>query len=280
MKTGVIDVGGGLRGIYGAGVFDRCMEEGVSFDCCIGVSAGAANIVSYMAGQSKRNYRFYTEYVFRKKYMSVSNALRTGSYIGLDYIYGELSNQGGEDPLDYAAMVSSGKEAVIVATDAKTAEPHYFTLDDMKQNDYGPIKASSCVPVIDKPYEIDGVPYFDGGLSDPIPLGQAEDRGCERIVVIITKPRDFYRETKADARMARLLSRRWPRSAAALARRGDVYNFGLDRAKKLEADGRALIVAPDDTRGMKTLTKDKRAMIAIYNKGYKDAASISEFLAR
>ena len=79
MKTGVIDVGGGLRGIYGAGVFDRCIEEGVSFDCCIGVSAGAANIVSYMAGQSKRNYRFYTEYVFRKKYMSVGNALRTGS---------------------------------------------------------------------------------------------------------------------------------------------------------------------------------------------------------
>lgn len=50
MKTGIIDVGGGLRGIYGAGVLDRCMEEGVRFDCCIGVSAGSANMSSYVPG--------------------------------------------------------------------------------------------------------------------------------------------------------------------------------------------------------------------------------------
>ena len=48
---GVIDVGGGMRGIYGAGVFDRCMDEGIVFESCIGVSAGAANILSYAAGQ-------------------------------------------------------------------------------------------------------------------------------------------------------------------------------------------------------------------------------------
>ena len=29
MKYGIIDVGGGLRGIYGAGVLDRCLEAGV-----------------------------------------------------------------------------------------------------------------------------------------------------------------------------------------------------------------------------------------------------------
>ncbi|MEE0460234.1 MAG: recombinase family protein, partial [Faecalibacterium prausnitzii] len=32
MKYGVIDVGGGLRGIYGAGVLDRCLEEDLRFD--------------------------------------------------------------------------------------------------------------------------------------------------------------------------------------------------------------------------------------------------------
>ena len=32
-KIGVIDVGGGLRGIYAAGVFDWCLENGVKFDC-------------------------------------------------------------------------------------------------------------------------------------------------------------------------------------------------------------------------------------------------------
>ena len=28
--TGIVDVGGGLRGIYGAGIFDYCMEQGLS----------------------------------------------------------------------------------------------------------------------------------------------------------------------------------------------------------------------------------------------------------
>lgn len=51
MKTGIVDVGGGLRGVYAAGVFDHCLEKGISFDLCIGVSAGSANVTSYMAGQ-------------------------------------------------------------------------------------------------------------------------------------------------------------------------------------------------------------------------------------
>ena len=40
MKTGIVDVGGGLRGIYAAGVLDYCIDQGTSFDLGIGVSAG------------------------------------------------------------------------------------------------------------------------------------------------------------------------------------------------------------------------------------------------
>ena len=45
-KIGVIDVGGGLRGIYAAGVFDWCMAHNVRFDYGIGISAGSANLAS------------------------------------------------------------------------------------------------------------------------------------------------------------------------------------------------------------------------------------------
>lgn len=47
MKTGVVDVGGGLRGIYAAGVLDYCMDHGIRFDLGIGVSTGSANLASY-----------------------------------------------------------------------------------------------------------------------------------------------------------------------------------------------------------------------------------------
>ena len=63
---GIVDVGGGLRGIFGAAVFDRCLDEGVAFDYVLGVSAGSGNAVAFLAGQRGRNRLFYTEYAARK----------------------------------------------------------------------------------------------------------------------------------------------------------------------------------------------------------------------
>ena len=104
MKTAVVDVGGGLRGIYASGVLDRCLEEEICFDVGIGVSAGSANIASYLAGQKGRNYQFYAEYSSRKEYMSLHNFLFKKSYIDMDYVYGVLSNDDGENPIDYQAI--------------------------------------------------------------------------------------------------------------------------------------------------------------------------------
>ncbi|MGN0709040.1 MAG: patatin-like phospholipase family protein, partial [Anaerovoracaceae bacterium] len=149
--TGVVDVGGGLRGIYGAGVFDWCLQNDVRFDFNIGVSAGSANVMSYMAGQQGRNYIFYTQYSFRRDYMSFHEFIRTGNYVNLEYVFGEaLSNSGGEYPLDYdtaAAEVASGRIVKIVSTDAVTGRPTYFDFSDMSRDDYGAVKASSCVPL-------------------------------------------------------------------------------------------------------------------------------------
>ena len=277
---GVVDVGGGERGAYGAGVFDWCMEHGVEFDCCVGVSAGAANLSSYVAGQLGRNFAFYTEYSFRPQYMGTGLLARTGEYADLDYIYGSLSNSDGEYPLDYEAMVASGKQFIIVATDAHSALPVYFTMDDMAQDDYAPVKASSALPLANKPYPVGGRPCFDGGLSDPIPVRQAFAAGCEKVVVVLTRPRDYYRDPSHDVTAARLVALRYPRIAEALMNRAGLYNYQLDVAKKFEQEGRVLIVAPDDIGDMGTLTKDRAEIETLYAKGLADAAAIPAFLAR
>ena len=60
------------------GVFDWCLENGVKFDYGIGISAGSANVASYLSGQHGRNYTFYEEYSVRKEYMGFENMLRDG----------------------------------------------------------------------------------------------------------------------------------------------------------------------------------------------------------
>ena len=76
MKTGIIDVGGGMRDIFGAGIFDACLEYDITFDYAIGVSAGSANLAAFMAKQKGRSKRFYLEYAFRKEYMSINNLIK------------------------------------------------------------------------------------------------------------------------------------------------------------------------------------------------------------
>lgn len=280
MKTGIVDVGGGLRGIYAAGVFDYCMDRDIWFDLVIGVSAGSANAASYLARQRGRNYTFYTEYALRKEYMGARNALTKQSYIDLDYVYGTLSNAAGEYPLDYRAMMENPSELLVVADNALTGSVKYFDKSDIAQDRYDIFKASSAIPLICRPYEVNGMPYYDGALGDPVPVEKAFQCGCDRVVVILTRPADVTRGPGKDGILADMIQHRYPFAAKKLRSRVARYNEGVARAKAYAAEGRALIVAPDSISGVETLTRDQAALISFYQKGYRDARAISDFLVR
>ncbi len=133
-KIGVVDVGGGYRGVYAAGVLDYCMEQKIPFDLAIGVSAGSANLISYAAGQRRRNYQFYTEYGLRKEYAGIKNFLFKKSFVDLDYVYGTLSNSDGEYPLDYIAAIKNPIEFLAAATEAETGRARYFSKEYISQD--------------------------------------------------------------------------------------------------------------------------------------------------
>ena len=278
MKTGIVDVGGGLRGIYAAGVLDYCMDKGIRFDLGIGVSAGSANLISYAAGQRGRNYRFYTDYSQRREYMGVGDFLKSGSYINMDYMYSELSNAGGEDPLDYPAVRDNPMELYVVAADAETGEAHYFSKDDIAQDNYDILKASSSIPFVCRPYPVQGRLYYDGALGDPVPVDKALELGCDRVVVLLTKPAGIPRSPSRDEKYAAGIQRKYPAAAHALRQRASRYNAGVFRAQRLEIEGKALVVSPDDTCGVDTLTRDRTALESLYEKGFNDGAKVVEFM--
>lgn len=278
MKTGVVDVGGGLRGIYAVGILDYCMDNGIRFDLGIGVSAGSANLASYAAGQRGRNYKFYTEYAFRKQYMSVHNFIFKKSFIDMDYVYGTLSCSNGENPLDYPVLRDDPMEFYVVATDALTGQAKYFDKADIRQDCYDIFKASSSIPFVCKPYVVQGVPYFDGALSDSVPVEKAFQLGCERVVVILTKPEQEIRSPQKDEKIAALIRKKYPAAAEKLCQRAQLYNESVALAKDYVRQGKAIIIAPDDTCGVDTLKKDRSALHRLYEKGYADGARIALFL--
>ncbi len=277
-KIGVIDVGGGLRGIYATAVFDYCLDNQIQFDLGIGISAGSANVASYLAHQRKRNYTFYSEYMLRKECMSLGNFIKKKSYLDLDYVYSVLSNSDGENPLDYEAMVANPTEYIVIATDAQTGKATYFGKDDFKQDDYNVLKASCAIPFVCHPYLVEGKPYYDGALGDPVPIQKAFELGCDKVVLILTKPKDTVLNTKEDTFAANKIEKKYPLAAESLRNKAEKYYKGLELAEEYEKLGKVLIVAPDDTCGVDTLTKDKEALNNFYEKGYKDASAISNFV--
>ncbi len=278
MKIGIVDVGGGYRGIYAAGILDYCMDQKIHFDLGIGVSAGSANLISYIAGQVRRNYKFYTEYGSRKEYASPRNFLLKKTFIDLDYAYGTLSSSNGEYPLDFPAVKNNPMEFYIVATDAKTGNVKYFDKNDISQDSYDPLKASCAIPFVCHPYSVNGIPYYDGALSDPVPVQKAFDLGCDKVIVLLTKPEGEIRTSGRDLKIARIINRTYPLSAQKLRQRADTYNQGVKLAQKYAKEGKVLIVAPSDTCGVSTLTRDKGLLDKLYKKGYADGEKIKSFL--
>lgn len=278
MKLGVIDVGGGMRGDYATGVLDYCLDANIQFDYCIGVSAGCANLASYLAGQRGRNKEFYENYMLETECMSLSNFIKKGSYIDMNTLYGTLSNSDGKNPLNYKAIMENPAQLITVAENAITGEAVYFTKDDLKQDDYRIFMASSSIPAINKPYEIDGIAYFDGALADPLPIQKAIEAGCDKIVIILTKPKDKEREPGEDPYLARMIQKKYPESARNLRIRSIKYNHSMFLSRKYEKQDKVLIIAPTDIEGVSTLTKDKEALDKFYHQGYSDGKQISIWL--
>ena len=278
MKTGIIDVGGGFRGVYAAGVFDYCLDHELTFDVGIGISAGSANMVAFAAGQRERDRKFYTEYALRKEYISVQNLLEKRALVDMEYVSSTLSNEDGECPLNYPALRDNPMEVIVVATNGATGEPRYFDKRDIHQNDYEICRASGSIPYVCSPCTLNGVTYFDGAISDPVPIAKAFECGCDKVVLVLTRPADVLLNPLPEDALALRLQRSMPVLAEAVRHRVEKYNAGVALAKMYQEEGKVLIVAPDDTCGVDTLKREKDSLEKLYLKGYMDGHLIREFM--
>ena len=269
-KIGLVVEGGGMKCAYNAGILDGFLDHGILFDYCIGVSGGAGNAASYVAGQRGRNIRFFTEHIHSPKYFGIRSLLATGNLFGLQYIYGELTNSGGKDPLDFAAIMKSPAEYEVVATNALTGEARYFGKEEMKQDDYRPIMASSAIPAACRPVVIDGVPYYDGGIAYAIPVRHALEKGCDRLVVILSKRRDYVRKPQGMRFLYSALCRKYPKIIEAIDQRHITYTKNQKEVFDLEKEGKAFIFAPSEPVKVGTYSMDEETEKKLYDLGMKD----------
>ena len=90
MKTGLVLEGGAMRGMYTAGVLDVMMENNITVDGTIGVSAGATFGCNFKSKQIGRTIRYNLKYSKDPRYVGIRSLIKTGDLYGADFCYRQL----------------------------------------------------------------------------------------------------------------------------------------------------------------------------------------------
>ena len=275
MKRGLVLEGGGLRGLFTAGVLDVFMERGVKFDGIIGVSAGACFGCNYKSGQVGRVIRYNKRFARDPRYCSWSSLLKTGDLFNAEFCYRTLPME--LDAFDAAAYEANPTEFYIVATDCTNGKPVYTRLDKADARAFDWIRASASMPVVSRPVAIDGREYLDGGLSDGIPLRHFESLGYDFNVVITTRPHGYRKFPSWKHCLAKPFLRRYPAVYKALKTRHEWYNDTLKYIDSRVAAEKAILIAPKEPLQISRVCHDPDQMQRVYDIGRKagEAANIA-----
>ena len=267
MKTGVVLEGGAVRTIFSTGVCDALLTRDLLPDYVIGVSAGIAYGVSYVSRQSRRNLEIMVNYINDKRYMGARNLLRRNNraYFGLDFVFGAIPNE--LVPFDYAAFSAFPGEVETVVTNLETGGAAYFPVD-IRDQKFTLLRATCAMPLLFPVFRIQGIPCLDGGAADAIPYERALDKGCGRLIVVLTRERDYVRRPEKLQPLMDLVYHQYPRFCDTMRRRADAYNEARRRLFQLEREGRVLLFATTSTEGFHRTERDVDKIRVLWQDGY------------
>lgn len=271
MKIGLVLEGGAMRGMFTAGVLDVFMENNITFDGAVGVSAGTAFGVNLKSKQPGRILRYNLRFAGKPYYASWKSWRRSGNLYAANFCYHILPDK--LDSFDKETFRKNPMEFWSVSTNAETGKPVYTLLKSGNYTDLEWVRASASIPFFAHPVAIRGQYYFDGGVSDSIPIAFAEKR-YKRNVLVTTQPKEYRKGIDKLWPLEKVLLRQYPAVLARVKTRSKDYNAVLDKIAKDEKAGKILVIRPPHALDIGTLETDKDELKRLYEIGRKEANRI------
>ncbi|MGL4738917.1 MAG: patatin-like phospholipase family protein [Cellulosilyticaceae bacterium] len=273
---GLVLEGGGMRGSYTAGVLDLLLEKQVVFPYCVGVSAGACQGASYVSMQYERNLRINTTYAKDKRYISIGNLLKTGSLFGMEMLFDKIPND--LEPFDYETFAQSKTVFKVGTTDCNTGQAVYHTINDFRKEGYDTLKASSSLPLLAPIVHYEGMALLDGGIADPIPIGQSIADGNKKHVIVLTRHDGYEKKKTSILPLVKQRYKAYPALAEAMGKRHTRYNETLVTIRQLEAKGECFVIRPLQPLEVGRFENNPQKLRGLYEQGYREAAARYEAL--
>ena len=269
MKTGLILEGGAMRGMFSCGILDVFMENGVTFDGCAGISAGAVFGCNFKSGQIGRPIRYNKKYCADPRYVSLRSLVTTGDLYGVQFCYHELPDK--LDVFDRKAFSENPMAFYVGATDVDTGKAVYHLCTDGGAEDIEWMRASASMPMVSRVVKIGDYRLLDGGIVEPVPYDFMRREGYGRNVVILTQPREYRKKKSAMLPLMRLTMRAYPKVVEAMALRHERYNAMTDRIAEDEQQGKVLVLRPPEALGISRTEKNPEELERVYQMGRRIA---------
>ena len=266
MKIGLVLEGGGMRGLFSAGVLDALLElKELSINGIVGVSSGALFGVNYVSKQKERAVRYNKKYADDKRYMGLHSWITTGNAVNKDFAFYELPYK--LDIFDNETFKKADTDFYVVMTNVESGKPEYVLIEDaFAQMEY--LRATSALPFASKIIEINGKKYLDGGISDSIPIDFCESLGYDKIIAVLTRPEGTYKEDKLGF-LYKLVYRKYPNLVNSLLNMATDYEKVLAKIKDLENKGKIFVVRPPEVLKIGRLEKNRDKIQRVYDTGLK-----------
>lgn len=280
-KVGMVLEGGGMRGLFTAGVLDCLLENNIEIDGIIGVSAGALFGVNYFSKQKGRSLNYNKKYLGDKRYISKRSLLLTGNLVNKDFAYYKITKD--LFPFDNETYIKSNKDYYVTATDIETGKPTYFKINDVYQQ-LEEFRASSAMPFASKIIKINNKKYLDGGISDSIPLDKCITLGYEKIIVILTQPLNYQKKPldKKQLNLINLKYHKYPKLIDIMKNRYINYNNTLEKIIDMENKKEIFVIRPPKKINIPITSKNKEKIQEVYDMGVNECnkliSSLKEYL--
>ncbi len=279
MKTALILEGGGMKALYTAGVIDVLVQNKIETDVAAGVSSGALFGTNYKAKQIGRILRYNLNYSANSERLGLKSFLKTGNVMNKDFYFREIPYE--LDVMDADTYHNSKTEFFAVVTNLKTGLAEYKNINDLYDNncvEY--LRASGSLPFLSKPVYVDGTPYLDGGVVDSIPVKHFLEMGYDKIIVVLTKTKDFRPQMKIP--FAKVVYHKYPKFAKVLKYRNPFYTEQCEYVDKLEEENKVFVIRPSKDLKVGTLERNKEKLQEMYDLGIEDCKqkleSVKEYL--
>ena len=175
-RIGVALGGGGARGFAHVGVLRVLEQERIPIDLVVGASVGS--LVGALYADTGR--------VLDAEFLAVAvTAEDLFDYRALAFFSGGLAEGKGlvrflDEHLRNRSIENMKVRFGAVATELRTGRTVVFERGAVA----AAVRASSAIPGVFVPVEIEGVTYVDGGVTDPIPADVARRMGAEVVIAV------------------------------------------------------------------------------------------------